>query len=154
MTTLSDQSRTKLNSMYEQDFHQWLMTTVQLLRDKSFEQIDLDNLIEELEAMGRSDRNILRSNLRLLLMHLLNYKYQPSLRSQTWESTLIEHRLRIIDVFADSPSLKQYVDEVFEQSYDYARKLASSKTKLPVETFPVVCPFTMEEIFDLNYLPK
>ena len=65
-------------SIYEQDYNLWLETTAHLLRERKLDQIDYENLIEEIESMGRRDKKALRSNLEQLLMHLLNWKYQAN----------------------------------------------------------------------------
>lgn len=141
------------STLYEQDFYLWLIATAKLLRERAFTAIDIDNLVEEIEAMGRSEKNALKSNLRILLMHLLKYHYQPLRRSNSWKSTIIEHRLRLRDAFFDSPSLKRYFAEVLAQCYEDARRLASAETELPLDTFPQSCIFTEEEILNLDYLP-
>ena len=134
--------------LYEEDFYLWIQQTSQNLRDRNFSEVDLDNLIEEIETMGRSEKSALASNLRVLLMHLLKYRYQPEKRSKSWEYTIFEHRNRIQDIFENSPSLKRYYEEVFEKSYQKARKAASIETGLPIKTFPEVCPFTDDEILE------
>nr|WP_245817371.1 DUF29 domain-containing protein [Hydrococcus rivularis] len=77
-------------SLYDRDFLMWLETTAQLLRQKKFEQLDLDNLIEEIESMARSEKRELYNRLTLLLTHLLKWKYQPDKRSNSWISTIRE----------------------------------------------------------------
>ena len=77
-----------------------------LWRDR---QVDgLAYLAEEIEAMGRSERQAVKSNLRIILMHLLKYHYQPQRRSKSWLTTLVEHRQRVQDAFENSPSLRRY----------------------------------------------
>jgi len=104
MTTIQSMT-TAITSLYERDFYLWLQTTINLLKEGKFSEIDLENLLEELESMGRSDKNALKSNLRVLLMHLLKYKYQPEKRTNSWVYTIREHRKRIRDTFKTSPSL-------------------------------------------------
>lgn len=77
-------------NLYDQDFYLWIETTVKLLQENKFDQVDLLNLIEELECMGRSQKNALKSNLIIVLMHLLKYKYQPQKRSNSWLLTIFE----------------------------------------------------------------
>lgn len=93
-------------ALYKQDYHLWLEATIHQLRERDLESLDWHNLIEELEAMGRSDKRAILSNLRVLLRHLLKWKYQPDKRSNSWNFTIIEHRTRIEDELTDSPSLK------------------------------------------------
>jgi hypothetical protein len=76
--------------LYDQDFYLWLKTTAQLLKEKQFNQIDLENLIEEIETMGRSEKKSLKSNLIVLLLHLLKWQYQPNKRYGSGKASIIE----------------------------------------------------------------
>lgn len=141
-------------TLYDKDYYLWLEETVQLLREGKLTEIDVNNLIEEIEDMGRSEKKAVKSNLKILLCHLLKYKYQPQKRSRSWLSTIFEHRDRLDDDFADSPSLKRYFQEVFEPCYQKARKQASIETGLPLKTFPINCPFNHEQVLNMDYLPE
>ncbi|BAY76908.1 hypothetical protein NIES25_33660 [Nostoc linckia NIES-25] len=94
--------------LYDQDFYLWIDTTAKQLKEGRFSEVDLENPIEEIECMGRSEKHALASNLVVLLMHLLKYKYQPEKRSNIWKVTIREHRRRLRITFKDSPSLKPY----------------------------------------------
>lgn len=67
--------------LYETDFLQWIETTVEKLRHQDYAQVDWENLIDEIESMGRSERQSLKSNLIVVLLHLLKWRYQPDRRS-------------------------------------------------------------------------
>lgn len=75
-------------------------------------------------------------------------------RSSSWRYTLLEHRCRLEQSFAESPSLQRYFEEIFASSYQAARKLAAVETDQPIEQFPIDCPFTPEQVLDLDYLPQ
>ncbi|MGB2923861.1 MAG: DUF29 domain-containing protein [Limnothrix sp.] len=139
--------------LYEQDFQLWLAKTVQSLRDGKLLEVDYENLIEELENMGRSEKNALKSNLRILLMHLLKYQHQPEKRSNSWRFTITEHRQRITDSLETSPSLKLFLEAEFENCYQKARRLAADETGLPQNTFPTNAQFSSVEVLDQDYLP-
>jgi hypothetical protein len=151
---MSNQSVPKTNSLYAQDYHLWLEYTVDLLKNKKFLELELENLIEEIESMGRSEKNALRSNLRVLLMHLLKYKFQPQNRANSWLYTIYEHRQRLQEAFVDSPSLKYYYKEVFDSCYQHARKEASIETGLPLSIFPKDYPFSVDETLDSDFFPN
>ena len=152
MTTIQSMT-TAITSLYEQDFYLWLQTTINLLKEGKFAEIDLENLLEELESMGRRDKNALKSNLRVLLMHLLKYKYQPEKQTNSWHYTIIEHRIRLEDTFKTSPSLYRFFEDIFNESYQNARKLAAGETGLSIEIFPPESPFTVEEVLNSDFLP-
>lgn len=151
MTTIQSMT-TGITSLYEQDFYLWLQTNINLLKEGKFAEIDLENLLEELESMGKSDKNALKSNLRVLLMHLLKYKYQPEKRTNSWVYTIREHRQRIRDTFKTSPSLYRFFEEIFNESYQDARELAADETGLSIQIFPPESPFTEEEVLNPDFL--
>jgi hypothetical protein len=140
-------------SLYEEDYLKWIETTVEKLRSQDFSNVDWENLIEEIESMGRSERKSIRSNLIVVLIHLLKWQFQPELRSRSWKSSIVEHRRRIRDDLKDSPSLKPYLAEVFAECYWDAVEAASVETGLPLEVFPQLCPYTSVEVIDSNFLP-
>jgi hypothetical protein len=140
-------------SLYDRDYCLWLEQAVGQLQNRQFEGLDLKNLIEELESMGRREKDAIESNLQIVLMHLLKYRYQPEKRSRSWLSSIYEHRRRLGKAFRHSPSLKRYLAEVFDECYQDARKIASLETGLPLETFPKQSPFSQEETLNPDYLP-
>ncbi|MGK7877059.1 MAG: DUF29 domain-containing protein [Xenococcaceae cyanobacterium] len=140
-------------TLYEQDYCLWIEETVKILREGRLSELDIPNLIEEMEDMGKSQKQAFRSNLRVLLMHLLKWKYQKVRRSNSWCYTIVEHRKRLKEALKDSPSLKPYLAEVFDECYRDARDLASAETALPLDTFPIETPFSLEETLNSDYLP-
>lgn len=140
-------------SLYDRDFCLWLEQTASLLHRGKFSELDVPNLIEEIESMGRSEKQALTSNLRIVLMHLLKYRYQPQRRSNSWRHTLVEHRLRLQEAFKASPSLKRHYAETFVECYQNARKLAAAETGLSVAAFPEESPFSPEQALDIDYFP-
>jgi hypothetical protein len=109
------------NNLYEQDFYLWTQITAKQLKENKFNEIDIKNLIEEIESIGRSEKRELKSRLIVLLMHLLKWHYQPEKRSESWRSTITEQRICIEGLLEDSPSLKPLLPEVFEDCYQKAR---------------------------------
>jgi hypothetical protein len=141
-------------TLYEEDFNLWLEETVNLLKTRQLSLIDYENLIEEIESMGKRDKKALESNLEQILMHLLKWQYQKNKRSNSWRYSIIEHRNRLKKDFRDSPSLKPYFDDVLEDCYQTAREFASEQTGLDIKTFPIDISFTKEQILSSNYLPE
>ncbi|MEB3174847.1 MAG: DUF29 domain-containing protein [Cyanobacteriota bacterium] len=94
--------------LYDQDYYRWLTTTQKLLAERQFQQLDLVNLIEEVEDMGKREKNSVESNLRVVLIHLLKYQFQPEARSNSWLGSIREHRTRRRKALAQSPSLKPF----------------------------------------------
>ncbi|MEH2167191.1 MAG: DUF29 domain-containing protein [Nostoc sp.] len=129
--------------LYETDFAAWTEKTVQLIRAGQFGQVDWDAVIEEIESLERSERRELKSRLEVLLQHLLKWQHQSSLRSGSWLNIIDEQRHKIADLLQDSPSLKSYLEEVLAQCYHRGLKAASNETELPINTFPVECPYSI-----------
>lgn len=154
MTTKSSKiSEAEAQKLYDRDYYLWLENTAQILREENLERLDIPNLLEEIEDMGKSEKRAVFNNLKILLMHLLKYKYQQQKRSNSWRYTITEHRQRIEAAFEDSPSLNKYFLESFDKCYQNARKLAADETGLSIDTFPVQSPFTSEETLHSDYLP-
>ncbi|MEL6440649.1 MAG: DUF29 domain-containing protein [Cyanobacteria bacterium J06621_8] len=147
-------SSTDTANLYERDYYLWLLHTAQLLSEGKLTEVDVANLIEEITDMGKSEKQAVESNLVVVLLHLLKYKYQPEKRSNSWKASIREHRRRLRKAFADSPSLKGYFEEVFTECYGEAREQAADETGLPLETFPLESFFTPAEALDPNYLPQ
>ena len=139
--------------LYEADYLQWIETNLENLRNKDYEQVDWENLLEEIEDMGRSERRGLESNLIIVLLHLLKWQYQPEKRSGSWESSIIEHRRRIKKALKESPSLKLYLTNILDESYTESVKQAKAETQLPLDTFPKECPYQLTSILDDEFLP-
>ena len=151
-TNLNGTSVNLPQTLYEDDFHLWLTTTAQQLRSRQLDQLDFDNLIEEIESMGASQRRELKNRLIVLLMHLLKYQYQPEKRSSSWIATILEQRRQLEFLLKDSPSLKPYYLEVFFNCYSQAVVDTSAETRLPVNAFPVQSPFSPEEPLDSSFI--
>jgi hypothetical protein len=146
-------SSMQLPSLYETDFAEWIDATVQQLKERRFAELDLDNLIEEIESLGKRDKRELQSRLIVLLSHLLKDKYQPEKRSNSWFTTIAEQRRQMLLILQDSPSLRNYCADIFEKCYATARKDAARETQLAIGSFPEVCPFTLENILDEDWFP-
>lgn len=133
---------------YEQDFYAWAQEQATLLKEKRFAELDIDNLIEELESMGRSDKRELRSRVIFLLTHLLEWHFQRNKRSPSWEDTIAEQREQIQWLFDESPSLRSPLSALVLQAYPAARRKAAAETTLPKSSFPETCPWSVEEILE------
>jgi hypothetical protein len=140
-------------SLYERDIHAWTQQTAGLLKQRRFQDLDLEHLIEELETMGRRDRQELVSRLKILLGHLLKWQYQPAHRGSSWRGSILEQRLRIRDLLQDCPSLKPFVAEAIEVAYLDGAKLASRETGLPLAQFPDRSPYPLDDLLDDDWLP-
>jgi hypothetical protein len=140
--------------VYEADFVAWLEDQAEHARRGEINALDLENIAEELEGMARSDRREIRNRLTVLLIHLLKYRFQPRRRSASWLGTIGEQRSRIATVINDSPSLRSFPSSVIEECYAEARARTALETRLPESAFPERCPFPVDAVLDLGWLPS
>jgi hypothetical protein len=144
---------TSTHNLYDRDFYAWTQEQAALLRNQKWSQVDLPNLIEEIESLGKQQQQELRNLLSLLIGHLLKWHYQPQRRSRSWLATLRVQRLDIGELIEDNPSLKPYLQEALQRGYARAIELAAGETNLPSRTFPPECPYSLSEILDSNFYP-
>lgn len=142
------------SAAYDGDFYAWTQEQASLLRSGQFSQIDIENVAEELESMGRSDKREIASRLEVLLVHLLKWQVQEGFRSRSWSGTIREQRGRIEDLLEESPSLRPLVRQIRPALYARARRVASSETGLPARMFPTRCPFTADQVLAPDFLPE
>jgi hypothetical protein len=150
-----DELKTALGNArsYESDFYAWTADQARMLRHAKPDRIDWANLAEEVESLGRSDKRGIGSDLKIVLEHLIKWKFQPEKRSDSWSDSIEEHRDRIARIVEDSPSLASTPGEVLGREYRKARRKTLPDTKLPLGKIPTACPFAIEEVLDPDFLP-
>lgn len=153
MTAGLPQSKVISLPLYEIDFYAWTQQQVALIRDGRWAEVDRSNLVEEIESLGKQQRQELRNRLGILLGHLLKWQFQPNARSRSWLSTLRLQRLEIIDLLDDNPSLKPYLEEAIDRAYLRGLAIAIDETNLPEECFPETCEYTLVEMLDRQFYP-
>jgi hypothetical protein len=143
-------------TLYDDDFYAWTQEQAALLREGAVQELDLANLAEEIESLGKSDRRALGSHLRNLVLHLLKWHYQPSgrLTGHSWQSSIRNARAEITVLLEDSHTLRQEVAGLLVRWYPLARLDAADETRLPRATFPAVCPWTPEQVLDDDFWPE
>jgi hypothetical protein len=143
-------------SLYDADYQLWLDQTVVQLRSHSFSSLDLENLIEEMESLGRSEKHAVSSYLRRLCEHLLKVKYWETERDNClrgWKLELRNFRLEIQAYLEASPSLKSFLEGNFAKQYKNGRKLFLEASELNSELVPQEPDFTLEQALDEDWLP-
>ncbi len=142
-----------MTSLYDKDFYAWANEQAALLRDGKLDAADIENIAEEIESMGKGEKRELVSRLTILLLHLLKWRYQPERRTTSWESTIQVQRNDLGDHLEDNPSLKSKLDEAIGKGYRDAALIAIGETGLPKSTFPAICPWSFEQMMDLEFWP-
>lgn len=138
---------------YETDFYAWTIHNSKLLREGKLSEADIENIAEEIESMGKNDKRELISRLAVLIAHLLKWQMQPERRSNSWKSTIIEQRDEILDLIEESPSLKYEIKEKISRSYQKAVRRAATEMGIKESVFKTVCPFSLDEILNPDFLP-
>ena len=161
-------NKEEIKDLYDKDFYQWIMENVELLKNKDFDLVDWENVIEELESMGRSELRSEISFMTVILEHL--YKYEHFRDNNTmgngWIKSILNSRYRLIKIFDKNPSLEKKAEESISEAWeDSIRKMITwfkypenhhlAKKyfgKIPTEQdFPKKCPYTFQQI--LEYEP-
>lgn len=131
------------SKLYDRDFAQWCEVTVAQLKTRDLQALDFEHLIEEVEGLANRDRKELESRLRVLLAHLLKRIYVASPHDyRGWENTIEEQRSELELLLKHSPSLRQYLADVFDDSWRYALKRVHKD--YPQVEFPEQWPFSRD----------
>ena len=139
--------------LHDHDFYSWCLRQAELVRKGRFAELDISNVVEELESLGGEQVNKLESSYRVLLLHLLKWRYQPNRRTRSWRLSIGRERVNVPRVLRKNPGLKPQRADRFADAYVDARKLAALETDLPLSTFPETCPFTLDEATDEDFWP-
>ena len=142
-------------SLYRTDFHAWAIANAELLKNHKYMEIDLPNLVEELESMGRQERRKLLSHLKLLFLHLLKWQFQPEMNlGSSWGRSIKINRIEVKRQIKENPSLRGWFSELVKEAYELAREDAASETFMSIHYFPEEMPFTLEDALDNDWFPN
>lgn len=139
---------------YQNDFYSWTQQQAALLKSGKFSDIDVENLIEEIESMGRSEKRTLESRLTILIQHLLKWKYQPVRRSRSWQLTIKAQRMDYFKVLRDNPGLKSSLNQCLIDAYQMAVVKAAKETRLEESVFPAECPWSLQQMTQADFYPE
>lgn len=130
-----------MTKLYDRDFFAWTQDQADALRRRSTNEIDWENLLEEVESLGRQQRSELTSDLTVLLTHLLKWRFQSTHRSRSWSLTILEQRIHAERVLAANPSRKPQLEDIVTDAYRVARVRAARETRKALKSFPEASPF-------------
>lgn len=142
-----------LIDLYETDFYAWTQKQAQLLRQHQLDCLDIENLVEEIDSLGKQQQQELVNRLGVLLGHLLKWEYQPSKRSRSWLTTIREQRRKIAKLLQKNPSLKSFLNEAILEAYVSGVDLAIEETGIEIDNFPSETPYAWEQIENPNFFP-
>ncbi|MCC5615037.1 DUF29 domain-containing protein [Nostoc sp. CHAB 5836] len=148
-------SNLSLKELYEIDDHLWLEETIKLLKANNLEQLDLENLIEELENLGRRDKAKVASLLEQIIRHLLLLQYwteESQYNSGHCKAEIRGFRYQLKRNF--TTNLSQFLENELASIYDGALGYVIDKTEGKLDNLPQFCPYTLEQLLNINYLPE
>jgi hypothetical protein len=152
MTTRTPISMAEL---YETDFVLWTEKTAEQLKEKHFDEVDWENVIEEIECMGRSERREIESLLTQLIKHLLKLAYWESERERNvrhWMGEIATFRVQLKKRMKTA-TLAHHARDCFPESYSDARDGLIAAGYIKKETIPVEPSFSLEQVLDLDWFP-
>lgn len=126
---MTDES--KVQELYDRDFVRWTEEQAAALRRAKTVganlPLDWENLAEEIESLGKSDRRALHSHIRRILRHLLKLAVSPAQGPRRgWQLTVREARTEIAIVLRDSPTLRREIDGIIADEASLAIELAAA----------------------------
>jgi len=139
---------------YHTDFYAWAQAQAAALRAKDWAALDVVHLAEEVEELRKTERRAVRSQLRLILSHLLQWRHQPDKRTESWRSTIANGRVLVQEDLEDLPRLADELDELAAWAYPRARRDAAQETGLLLATFPEACPWTVAQVLNSDFWPE
>ena len=139
-----------MTAKYDEDFYLWTQTQAKYLEERKLDMLDFENLIEEIEDLGKRHEDALESCIIILYHHLLKEKYQPTEMCNSWERSIRNSKKKIKKILKKHPGLKPKLKTICVESYQEARDDAAYETGLHIETFPKECPWDVMEILTKN----
>lgn len=139
------------SNLYETDFYAWTLEQSKLLQVGDFKGLDITNLVEEIESLGKQQRQEIRNRLGILIGHLLKWDYKPDKRSKSWRVTIQSQRREIEDLLEDNPSLKPYLPEAIAKGHKAGLDLVALETPLDYQDLPEGSIYTIEQLLNPDF---
>jgi hypothetical protein len=137
-----------LSDLYDQDVAQWLEATISLLQQEEYASLDREHLIEELESLGKRDKNRVAHLLEQLIRHWLLFQYWTTERDRNgnhWRSEIQGFRTQLRRCL--TTTLSNYLQAELAIIYEDARGYVQEKTGHTIN-FPVDCPYTLPQLLE------
>ena len=137
-------------TLYDTDFYEWTQTQAAKLRalltERANLDLDFENLAEEIESVGGSDRKEVQKRLTTILEHMLKIAYSPAYEPLNgWRGTVRTSRRDLLRTLEQSPSLRGVVRDSVDRCYaDAAEDAHASHIDLALAPIPSECPFDLD----------
>lgn len=140
-----------LSDLYLADETAWLDSMAERIRAGRLDELDYAHLAEYLEDMAIRDRREVNSRLKVLILHLLKWDYQPDMRTSSWQASIMNQQDEL-EGLLESGTLRNHALASLATVYPKAVNLASAETTLPPSTFPAECPWTLDQLMSSEIL--
>jgi Domain of unknown function DUF29 len=145
---------------YDDDFYAWTQYQAEVLRTmrRADNRLDRDNLAEEIEDLGKSERNAVYSQICRILEHFLKLTYSPAEPPRYgWMASIVEARQALGRHL--TPTLRNAARQEFPALYGDAREIAAIRLRehgeqAAAEALPVTCPYTLEQVLERGWYPE
>ncbi|BBH38620.1 MAG: DUF29 domain-containing protein [Microcystis aeruginosa LG13-03] len=141
-----------LEQLYEREYDRWLSETIELLKNRQFDRVDYEHLIEELAAWGRSEKTTVKSLILSIIIQLLLYQFwttEREINSNHWAAEIITFRVQLEDKL--TTNLSKFLELELDNIYENARLIAEKKTGL--KNLPIICPYSLTQILEKQWFP-
>lgn len=142
-----------MTTKYESDIVAWAAEQARMIRAGELTNLDLQNIAEEIADVGKSEQRELASRMAVLLAHLIKWKFQPSLRSRSWEKTIRVQRNSINRRLMKTPSLRVSLIDTDWQSDAWDDAVAQATSETGLSEFPDACPWDFQQAITSDFMP-
>lgn len=142
-----------MNTRYEQDIVAWAIEQAALLRAGNLSALDFEHIAEEIEDVGKSEQRELAHRMTVLLAHLLKWRFQPGRQGASWQRAIKEQRRALAVALRKTPSLRKALTDPDWVTGAWADAVSKSAEDTGLDLFPESCPWTMEQVLDLEFYP-
>jgi hypothetical protein len=146
------------SELYDGDYYAWIQEQVSALRQRRIEDVDWDNVAEEVEDLGKSERRSIQSQLETIIEHLLELAYTRGAtrirNARLWKGSANVARMKLTQLLEESPSLRTKLEELFAKAYRTGRIRALSTSKLPDESIPALAPWPLSQVMNDDFMPN
>ena len=143
------------SDLYERDYYAWVQDQVDALRQRRIKDVDWENVAEEIDDLGKSEKRALRSQLARLVEHLLKIEHAPArIRSanlRAWEVSVRYARRAVLEMLEENPRLKSELKKIFARAYLDGRDQTLGSLKLADPAIPEIAPWSAEEVIQANF---
>lgn len=142
-----------MSNLYDEDVIAWAEEQARLLRSRQWSQLDIDNIVEEIEDVGKSEKRELQSRMCALMAHLLKWAYQPGRRGHSWDKTIREQRAAIGRDLAKYPSHTALLHDPDWLGVAFGRARATTYVETGQPALPDQLPWTLAQLMSPDFWP-